>query len=144
MRENRGEVKTAQKGRLPQLITLPDIRGDLRVRTKDTDGRHRLEEMAQAAQEQGNAYLAITDHSQRVSMAHGLDAKFLAAQIKRIDRLSDRLHGIIILTAIEVDILELGSLDLPDDILKALDEKTFEELLKKIKIGDPSARTPRC
>lgn len=121
LRENRGEVEAAQQGKLPRLITLDDIRGDLHSHTKETDGRHSLEEMARAAQERGYEYLAISDHSKRVAMAHGLDAKRLAKQIERIDRLNEKLEGIIIIKAIEVDILDDGSLDLPDDILKELD-----------------------
>jgi DNA polymerase (family 10) len=121
LRENWGEIEAAQKDKLPSLITLKDIRGDLHAHTKETDGRHTLEEMAQAAQQQGYDYLAITDHSKRVTMVHGLNAKRLAKQIEAIDRLNEKLDGITLLKGIEVDILEDGSLDLPDDILKELD-----------------------
>jgi len=121
LRENRGEFEAAQDGRLPRLITLADIRGDLHAHTTETNGRATLEEMAEGARAKGYKYLAITDHSQRVSMARGLDAKRLARQIKAIDRLNERLDGIVILKGIEVDILEDGSLDLPDAILKELD-----------------------
>jgi DNA polymerase (family 10) len=121
LREDRGEIEAAQQGRLPKLITLADIRGDLHAHTKATDGRNTLEEMAQAAKARGYQYLAITNHSQRVSMAHGHDAKNLAAEMIEIDRLNAQLQGIVILKAIEMDILEDGSLDLPDDILKELD-----------------------
>jgi len=121
LRENRGEIEAAQEGKLPNLITLEDIRGDLHVHTKETDGHHSLEEIAHAAKEHGYEYLAISDHSKRVSMAHGLDSKRLAKQIEEIDRLNGRLKGITLLKAIEVDILKDGSLDLPDDILKELD-----------------------
>ncbi len=121
LREDWGEIEAAQQGRLPKLITLADIRGDLHAHTKATDGRNTLEEMAQAAQARGYAYLAITNHSKRVSMAHGHDAKNLAAEMAEIDRLNARLQGIAILKAIEMDILEDGALDLPDEILKELD-----------------------
>jgi DNA polymerase (family 10) len=121
LRENRGELEAAQDGRLPGLITLADIRGDLHAHTTETDGRATLEEMAEGARAKGYKYLAITDHSQRVAMARGLDAKRLARQIRAIDRLNGRLHGIVILKGIEVDILEDGSLDLPDAILNELD-----------------------
>jgi DNA polymerase (family 10) len=121
MREDRGEIEAAQQGRLPKLITLTDIRGDLHAHTMATDGRNTLEEMAQAAKARGYEYLAITNHSKRVSMAHGHDAKNLAAEMTQIDRLNAKLQGIAILKAIEMDILEDGSLDLPDDILKELD-----------------------
>jgi DNA polymerase (family 10) len=121
LREAQGEIEAAQHHTLPTLITLADIRGDLHAHTNATDGRHRLEEMAQAAQAKGYQYLAITDHSQRLSMVHGLDAKRLAKQIDTIDRFNATCDGFILLKASEVDILEDGSLDLPNDILKALD-----------------------
>lgn len=121
LREDRGEIEAAQQGRLPRLITLADIQGDLHTHTKATDGRNTLEEMAQAARERGYQYLAITNHSKRVSMVHGYDARNLAAEMDQIDRLNAKLQGIVILKAIEMDILEDGSLDLPDEILKGLD-----------------------
>ncbi|MCX5890474.1 MAG: DNA polymerase/3'-5' exonuclease PolX [Deltaproteobacteria bacterium] len=121
LREDWGEIEAAQQGRLPRLITLTDIRGDLHAHTKATDGRNTLEEMAQAAKGRGYEYLAITNHSKRVSMAHGHDAKNLAAEMAEIDRLNGKLQGIVLLKAIEMDILEDGTLDLPDEILKELD-----------------------
>jgi DNA polymerase (family 10) len=121
LRENRGEVEAAQAGRLPHLITLKDMRGDLHTHTKATDGRHTMAEMAQAAKDRGYDYLAITNHSQRVSMAHGLSAADLAEEIAEIDRLNGKLSGIRLLKAIELDILEDGSLDLADGILRELD-----------------------
>jgi DNA polymerase (family 10) len=121
LRENHGEIEAALEGRLPQLITLAAIKGDLHAHTTETDGRATLEEMAEGARAKGYEYLAITDHSQRVAMARGLDARRLARQIKAIDRLNERLDGIVILKGIEVDILEDGSLDLPNTILKELD-----------------------
>ena len=121
LREDWGEIAAAQEGRLPRLITLEDLRGDLHAHTQATDGRNSLEEMAQAAQARGYAYLAITNHSKRVSMAHGHDAKNLAAEMAEIDRLNAKLSGLVLLKAIEMDILEDGSLDLPDEILKELD-----------------------
>lgn len=121
LRENAGEIEAAQKGQLPELIFLEDIRGDLHSHTKATDGRNTIKEMADAAKDHGYDYLAITDHSKRVRMAKGLDAKKLADQIKAIDHLNGKLTGIRLLKSIEVDILKDGSLDLPDDILKELD-----------------------
>ncbi|MFP4082150.1 MAG: DNA polymerase/3'-5' exonuclease PolX [Candidatus Aminicenantes bacterium] len=121
LRENRGEIEAAQEENLPSLITQDDIRGDLHVHTKYTDGHYSLEEMARAAKERGYDYLAVTDHSKHVSVARGLDVKRLGQQIEEIDRLNGNLKDIIILKSIEVDILEDGSLDLPDDILKELD-----------------------
>jgi len=121
LREDRGEIEAARAGTLPRLVTLADIRGDLHCHTDATDGQHSLAQMARAAQERGYAYLAITDHSKRVAMAHGLDRARLAEQIDAIDRLNERLDGLVLLKGIEVDILEDGTLDLPDAILRRLD-----------------------
>lgn len=122
LRENNGEIEAAEEGRLPRLVELDDICGDLHSHTKATDGHDELEAMAEAAAERGYAYLAVTDHSKHVSVANGLDEKRLAGQIAAIDELNEKLDGRIrILKGIEVDILEDGSLDLPDEILRALD-----------------------
>lgn len=121
LRENWGEIEAAQKGKLPSLIRLENIRGDLHVHTKETDGHHSLEEIARAGKDHGYEYLAVSDHSKRVTIAHGLDSKRLEKQIEEIDRLNEKLKGITLLKAIEVDILKDGSLDLPDEILKELD-----------------------
>lgn len=121
LRENRGEIEAARKEALPKLITLEDIRGDLHSHTKATDGKYTVREMAEAAKNRGYEYLAITDHTKHVTVAHGLDAKRLAKQINEIDRLNKKLDGMVVLKSAEVDILEDGSLDLPNDILKELD-----------------------
>jgi len=121
LRENRGEIEAAQNDKLPKLITLDDLRGDLHTHTKVTDGRNTLEEMAEAAKERGYDYLAITNHSKRVTMTHGLDAKKLRQELEKIDKFNDNHTGIRVLKAIEVDILEDGTLDLPDEVLKELD-----------------------
>jgi DNA polymerase (family 10) len=121
LRENEGEIEAAQAHCLPTLVELDDIRGDLHSHTRWSDGHDDLEAMAKAARDRGYAYLAVTDHSRRVAMANGLDAKRLAAQIERIDRLNENLGSFRLLKAIEVDILEDGTLDLPDAILKDLD-----------------------
>ena len=121
LREDRGEIEAAQKDRLPRLITLDDIRGDLHMHTEATDGRCPLEEMVDKAKDLGYAYIAVTDHSQRVTMAKGLDARRLREQLEAIDELNEKLSGITVLKGIEVDILEDGSLDLPDEVLKELD-----------------------
>lgn len=121
LREERGEIEVAQKKKLPNLITLDDIHGDLHCHTTTTDGVNSLEEMATTAQHLGYEYLAITDHSKHLAMVKGLDTKTLIQQIKKIDKLNETLKNIVILKAIEVDILEDGSLDLDDDILKELD-----------------------
>ena len=121
LREDRGEIEAAREGRLPRLVTLPDIRGDLQSHSRDSDGQSSLEEMADAARRLGYEYLAVTDHSRRVRVAHGLDEARLADQVRRIDRLNARLQGFRLLKSCEVDILEDGSLDLPDSILGELD-----------------------
>jgi DNA polymerase (family 10) len=121
LREDLGEIEAARKGKLPALVTLKDIRGDLHTHTSESDGKNSLEEMAEAAKRLGYSYLAITDHTQHLTMTHGLDPKRLRAQIKAIDKLNARLKGIVILKSSEVDILEDGSLDMPDDVLKELD-----------------------
>lgn len=121
LRENQGEIAAAQTGDLPELIRESEIRGDLHVHTNATDGRHSLEQMAQAAQKRGYAYLAITDHSQQVKIANGLDEKRLAEQIAAIDALNETLDGLTLLKGVEVDIREDGSLDLADSILQQLD-----------------------
>ena len=121
LREDRGEIEAARQGRLPMLLRRTDLRGDLHAHTKDSDGHDPIEAMAAAAREQGLSYLAITDHSRRLAMAHGLDAARLAQQIEDIDRLNAALQGITLLKGIEVDILEDGTLDLPDSILQRLD-----------------------
>jgi len=121
LRENKGEIEAAREGRLPDLVEEKDIRGDLHTHTSATDGRNSLKEMAEEAKRLGHDYIAITDHSKRLTMANGLDAKRLRQQMAAIDQLSDELDGIRVLKGIEVDILEDGKLDLPDDVLKELD-----------------------
>jgi len=121
LREDRGEVEAARSGRLPHLITLSDLRGDLHMHTKASDGRNTMREMALAAKAQGLSYIAITEHSRRLAMTHGLDPQRVARQIDEIDTLNTELTGITVLKGIEVDILEDGTLDLPDSVLKRLD-----------------------
>lgn len=121
IREDRGEIEAAAAGKLPRLVTLADIKGDLHVHTKASDGKSTLAEMAEAAKSRGYQYLAITDHSQHATIAHGLDAKRLSAQLDEIDRLNERLEGIVLLKSCEVDILPDGKLDLPQSLLERLD-----------------------
>ncbi len=121
LREARGEIEAAERGRLPRLVEPGDIRGELHCHTTATDGRADLEAMALAARQRGLEYLAITDHSQRLTMVGGLDADALARQIETIDRLNERLTGITLLKGVECDILEDGRLDLPDAVLARLD-----------------------
>jgi len=121
LREDRGEIEAATSGRLPVLLERSDLRGDLHSHSTYTDGRASIEEMARKAAETGLEYLAITDHSRRVAMAHGLDPKRLREQAREIEQVGGKLRGIRLLRGIEVDILEDGSLDLPDEALAELD-----------------------
>src|SRR6266511_375981 len=112
LREARGEIARARAHTLPTLVELRDIRGDLQMHTSATDGQATIEEMAHAAREVGHEYIAITDHSKRVTMAHGLDPKRLREQWRTIDAWNARSRGLTILKSVEVDILESGKLDL--------------------------------
>jgi DNA polymerase (family 10) len=121
LRENRGEIEAAQTGTLPQLIELADLKGDLHAHTDWSDGRSTLEEMVQAAQVYGLEYLAITEHSDRLKIAGGLESSRLLAQIDEIDRLNQEFSEITLLKGIEVEILQDGRLDLSDEVLGRLD-----------------------
>lgn len=121
LREDRGEIEAARRGELPQLVTLGDLKGDLHLHSKASDGHHTIREMALAAKQAGLKYIAVTEHSRRLTVARGLDPQRLLKQLDEIDRLNQTLDGITILRGIEVDILEDGSLDLPDSALKRLD-----------------------
>jgi DNA polymerase (family 10) len=124
LREDRGEIEAARQGRLPLLVTLGDLRGDLHVHTRESDGLDSLdslEAMAAAARARGLQYLAITEHSRRLGVARGLDPVRLARQIDRIDRFNAQSPDFTLLKGVEVDILEDGTLDLPDTILQRLD-----------------------
>lgn len=120
-REARREFEWAEKGELPVLIELKDLLGDLHMHTTATDGKATLEEMVAAARERGMKYIAITDHSKRVTMARGLDGERLLKQWAEIDELNKGLKGFLVLKGIECDILERGGLDLPDDVLANAD-----------------------
>lgn len=121
LRENCGEIVAAKTGRLPTLIERSDLRGDLHAHTQATDGHNSLREMALAGLSQGLEYLAITEHSRKLSFVHGLDTVRLLQQCDEIDQLNIELKGITLLKSIEVDILEDGNLDLPDSVLEQLD-----------------------
>ncbi|HJT51184.1 MAG TPA: DNA polymerase/3'-5' exonuclease PolX [Nitrosospira sp.] len=121
LREDRGEIEMARGRKVPRLVELGDLRGDLHVHTKATDGHNTLREMALAAKSLGLEYIAITDHSRELRVAHGLDPLRLARQCEEIDALNEELEGITVLKGIEVDILEDGTLDLPDHVLARLD-----------------------
>ena len=121
MREDLGEIELAKENKLPKLITIKDIRGDLHTHTNASDGRNTIEEMAAAAKEAGYEYLAITDHSKAMAMARGLTVDRLIEHIEEIHRISDKLKGITLLAGSEVDILVDGRMDYEDDVLKLLD-----------------------
>jgi len=120
LREARGEIDLARTHRLPTLVTLEQIRGDLQMHTDASDGQTPIEPMADAARALGYAYIAITDHSKRVSMS-GLDAAALRAQWKAIDKLNAGAKGLRMLKSVEMDILENGDLDFEDDVLAEAD-----------------------
>lgn len=121
LRENRGEIELAEQHKLPKLLELSDMRGDLHMHTTATDGTASIEEMVEAAKARGLEYIAITDHSKRVTMANGLDADRLREHWRNIDAVRKRTTGIHVLCGIECDILEDATMDLPDDVLAEAD-----------------------
>lgn len=121
LREDQGEIEAAQSGKLPSLIELEDIKGDLHVHTEWTDGNNSIEEMAQAAKKRGYKYIAICDHSPTVGITNGLTEERLLKQINEIEKLNRKLKDFKILSGIEVDIRSNSQLDLEDEILKKLD-----------------------
>lgn len=121
IREARQEFAWAAAGELPKLIELTDLVGDLHMHTTASDGKASLREMVTAAKQRGLKYIAITDHSPRVSMANGLNANRLREQWDEIDRLNREHDGFLVLKGIECDILEKGGMDLPDDVLAEAD-----------------------
>jgi DNA polymerase (family 10) len=121
LRENQGEIEAAAEGRLPHLVELSDIRGDLHMHTTETDGRATLEEMAEAARERGYEYIAITDHSKALAMANGLDEKRVVAFARRVREINASGAPVRVFSGIECDVLKDGALDLADDALAELD-----------------------
>ncbi|MBC8274489.1 MAG: DNA polymerase/3'-5' exonuclease PolX [Chloroflexi bacterium] len=121
IREDQGEIELAEKGKIPKLVELSDIKGDIHVHTDWSDGHDSIEAMAQAAKALGYQYLAITEHSAGRGIAHGLNEERLRQQIDEIKRLNQQLQGIRLLTGIEVDIRANGSIDLPERLLADLD-----------------------
>ncbi|MHB8770627.1 MAG: DNA polymerase/3'-5' exonuclease PolX [Syntrophales bacterium] len=121
LREDTGEVEAAQTGMLPGLVELGDIKGDLHIHTKWSDGSHDLDTIVRAARERGYRYIAVTDHTKGLGVAHGLDGARLAEQGRLIDRLNATSRGFRVLKGTEVDIRSDGTLDLPDDVLAGLD-----------------------
>jgi DNA polymerase (family 10) len=121
LRENAGEIAAAEAHKLPHLIELKDMKGDLQMHTTASDGKNSIEEMAEAARKLGHHYIAITDHSKAVTVANGLDEKRMATHIKEIHEASDKGLGIRVLAGAEVDIMKDGSLDYSDELLAQLD-----------------------
>jgi DNA polymerase (family 10) len=121
LRENRGELKAARAGELPELIEVGDIRGELHCHTVASDGRQTIEEMAEAARERGYDYIAITDHSASHGFGNDVSPEELAQQIERIRELDSQIDGIQLLAGTEVNILTDGTLDYDDDLLEQLD-----------------------
>jgi DNA polymerase (family 10) len=160
LRENAGEIESAEKHALPRLIEQSDLQGDVHMHTVETDGRNTIEEMAEAARERGYKYMAITDHSKNLAFANGLDDKRAVEHIARIRAANKTVGGIRIFAGIEVDILADGALDLSDSVLEQMDvviasvhshfdqspEEMTERLLKAISnpnvslIGHPTGR----
>ena len=121
LRENTGEIEAAEQGRLPELVELRHMRGDLHMHTTESDGRATLEEMAEAARQRGYQYIAITDHSKALSMTNGLDEKRVVEFARRVREINRSGLGIRVFSGIECDILKDGAMDLADDALAELD-----------------------
>ncbi len=121
LRENRGEIEAAEKGKLPELIELDDMRGDLQMHSTWSDGKNSIEEMLSACEDRGYAYFALTDHSKALAMTGGMDAEKLARQWEEIDAVMAKHDTIRFLRSMEVDILADGSLDLEEEWLEKLD-----------------------
>ena len=121
LRENRGELEAALEGRLPRLVTVEDITGDLQMHSTWSDGKQSIREMAEGCRDRGYAYMALTDHSKNLAMTGGLDATRLRAQWVELDAVRAQVPEIRIYRSLEVDILRDGSLDLEDEMLEQLD-----------------------
>jgi DNA polymerase (family X) len=121
LREGRGEIQAARKKNLPALVEVPDLQGDLHMHTTASDGANSIEEMARAARERGYRYIAITDHSQSLKITNGLTEKRLMEHIRAIEIVNARLKDFVVLKSAEVDILDDGTLDYSNGMLKELD-----------------------
>jgi DNA polymerase (family 10) len=142
LREDQGEIEAATEGTLPDLVALDDMRGDLHVHTKWSDGSHDLETVVEAAKKRGYEYIAVTDHTKGLGVAHGLDEKRLADEIGQIDDANKRYAGFKVLKGTEIDIRSDGRLDLDDEALAGLDivvasihsgfRQTEEQITKRI------------
>jgi len=121
MREGRGEIRAAQLGKLPQLVELKDVKGDLHTHSLASDGAATIEEMAGAAQGKGYEYIGISDHSESLKVANGLSPQRLRSNMEIARSVEERVGGIKVLVEAEVEILEDGRLDYPDEVLRELD-----------------------
>jgi DNA polymerase (family 10) len=121
MREDSGEIEAAIAGKLPNLVSLDDIKGDLHVHTKRSDGSHDFDELIEAARKRGYEYIAITDHSKGLGIARGLSEERLMEEKKEIEAINKKLKGFRLLAGVEVDIRSDGRMDFPDEILKQMD-----------------------
>ena len=122
LREDRGEIEAALAGRLPDLVELEDLKGDLQFHTTWSDGRQGLREMAQAARARGLEYALVTDHSLSLGIAHGLSAEDLCRQLAKVEEINRRMGGTFrLLAGVEVELRADGTLDLPDEVLAGLD-----------------------
>ncbi|MCM0080409.1 DNA polymerase/3'-5' exonuclease PolX [Geomonas sp. Red32] len=121
LREDQGEIEAALAGTLPRLVCLEDLKGDLHVHSKWSDGGHTIRELAEAARQAGLSYFAVTDHSQTLGGARGLTLDRLAEQAREVRAVNEELADFRVLHGTEMDILPDGSLDFPDSVLKELD-----------------------
>lgn len=121
LREDSGEIEAALRGNLPELIEIKDIKGDLHIHTKESDGSHEIEELIDIAQTRGYRYIAITDHSKGLAVAHGLSIERVLEQNRKIKAINKNLKGFKLLSGTEMDIKSDGTLDYPDDVLRQLD-----------------------
>jgi DNA polymerase (family 10) len=121
LREDSGEIEAAIEGKLPDLVSVADMRGDLHVHTKRSDGGHDFDELIEEARKRGYEYIAITDHSKGLGIARGLSAERLLEEKRQIEALNKKLRGFRLLAGVEVDIRSDGQMDFPDEILRQLD-----------------------
>ena len=121
LREDTGEIEAAFERKLPELFELGDIKGDLHVHTKYSDGSHDIEELVDEARKRGYKYIAITDHSKGLGVARGMSIEKLLEQNKKIAAANKRLKNFFLLSGVEMDIRSDGTMDYPDEVLKKLD-----------------------
>jgi DNA polymerase (family 10) len=121
LREDRGEIEAAAEGKLPKLVEIKDIRGDLHTHTKHSDGNFTIKEMALAAKEMGYEYIGIADHTKGLGVAAGQDEEEILKEKEEIEKLNEELEGIRVLAGVEVNIRMDGTLDIDEEVLEQLD-----------------------